>query len=85
MSVVNFSYRVAITPNELQGRVTGIGGVIVFGSIPLGVALTGILIQKFGVVATVLIISGARIFIAAVTTLNSSVRNAPTGASGQVK
>jgi len=64
---------------------TGSPAQVGFGSLPLGVALAGILIQNFGVVAAVLIISGARIFIAAITTLNSSVRYAPPVARVQVK
>jgi predicted MFS family arabinose efflux permease len=77
MNVVNFSYRTALTPNRMQGRVIGISGLIVRICPPLGIALTGILIQSAGVVPTILIITGCRVALAIATTLNSHVRNAP--------
>jgi predicted MFS family arabinose efflux permease len=77
MSVVNFSYRMAMTPDEMRGRSSGIGNLLVRGALPVGIALTGILIQNIGVVATIFIISGCRVLIALAATLNAHVRNAP--------
>ncbi len=85
MSVVNFSYRMALTPDEVRGRSTGIGNLLVRGSLPIGIALTGILIQNLGVVTTVFIISGCRVLIALAATLNAHVRNAPPAVSAQLE
>ncbi|HJT58369.1 MAG TPA: MFS transporter [Ktedonobacteraceae bacterium] len=85
MSVVNFSYRMALTPDEMRGRSSGIGNLLVRGSLPIGIALTGILIQDMGVVATVFIISGCRVLIALAATLNADVRNAPPAVKAQVE
>src|SRR2546430_17717967 len=54
-NVVQFSYRSAIIPDELQGRVNSVFRLIAFGGQPLGLALTGVLIQKIGVIQTVFI------------------------------
>lgn len=85
MSVVNFSYRMALTPDEMRGRSSGIGNLLVRGSLPIGIALTGILIQNIGVVTTVFIISGCRVLIALAATLNAHVRNAPPAVKAQVE
>jgi MFS family permease len=85
MSVVNFSYRMALTPDEMRGRSTGIGNLLVRGSLPIGIAITGILIQNVGVVTTVLIISGCRMLIALAATLNSHVRNAPPAVKAELE
>ena len=85
MSVVNFSYRMALTPDEMRGRSSGIGNLLVRGSLPIGIALTGILIQNVGVVTTIFIISGCRVLIALAATLNADVRNAPPAVKAQVE
>jgi uncharacterized membrane protein len=40
--VVQFSYRLSLIPDELQGRVNSIFRLVVFAGDPLGLALTGI-------------------------------------------
>ena len=85
MNVVNFSYRMTVTPDEMRGRSSGIGSLLVRGSLPIGIALTGILIQNLGVVTTVFIISGCRVLIALAATLNSQVRNAPPAIKTQLE
>lgn len=76
-NAVQFAYRLALIPDELQGRVNSAYRLIAYGSQPLGVALSGLLIQAIGPVHTVLVFSGWVAFLAAVTTLNSHVRHAP--------
>jgi hypothetical protein len=39
-------YRLALTPDALQGRVNSIARLISFGLAPLSIALTGILLQS---------------------------------------
>jgi hypothetical protein len=43
-----FSYRLATIPDALQGRVSSVFRLVAFGSMPLGLALTGLLLQRFG-------------------------------------
>jgi hypothetical protein len=74
-----------MTPDEMRGRSSGIGNLLVRGSLPIGIALTGILIQDLGVVTTVFIISGCRVLIALAATLNAHVRNAPPAVKAQLE
>lgn len=77
MAVMNFNYRTALTPDAMQGRVLGISSLIVRSSLPIGIALTGILLQQFGPVLTVVIFAVYRVLIALIVTLNPHVRHAP--------
>jgi MFS family permease len=77
MGVMNFSYRTALTPDAMQGRTLGISSLIVRGSLPIGIALTGFLLQQFGGVLTVLIFTVYRVLMALIVTLNPHVRHAP--------
>lgn len=51
--------------------------LVVRGSLPIGIALTGFLLQRFGGVLTVLIFAVYRLFLALIVTLNPHVRHAP--------
>ncbi len=75
-NVVQFSYRSAIIPDELQGRVNSVFRLIAFGGQPLGLALTGLLIQNVGVVQTVFICTLGMVAFALSANLNRHVRNA---------
>ena len=75
-NVVQMSYRMAIIPDELQGRVNSMFRLIAFGGQPLGLALTGILIQRTGVVVTILVCSIGMAGFAVAATLNTHVRRA---------
>ncbi len=75
-NVVQMSYRMAIIPDELQGRVNSMFRLIAFGGQPLGLALTGILIQRFGVVVTILACSIGMAGFALAATVNTHVRGA---------
>lgn len=77
MAVMNFNYRTALTPDAMQGRALGISSLIVRSSLPLGIALTGVLLQQFGAVPTVLIFAAYRVLMALIVTLNPHVRHAP--------
>ena len=52
-TVVQFSYRLAQIPDKLQGRVNSVFRLIAFGSQPIGMAVTGLLIQAIGPILTV--------------------------------
>ncbi len=75
-NVVQFSYRSAIIPDELQGRVNSVFRLIAFGGQPLGLALTGLLIQNIGVIPAILVDSVGMIILAIAATVNTHVRNA---------
>jgi len=74
--IVQFSYRTAIIPDELQGRVNSFFRLIAIGGQPLGYALTGSLIQTINVIPTVLILSIGFIILAFTATLSSSIHHA---------
>lgn len=76
-NVVQFSYRLALIPDALQGRVNSVFRLTAFGFQPIGAALAGVLIQAFGAVTTILLFSAWLIGLAVLTTVNRHVRNAP--------
>jgi len=65
-----------LIPDELQGRVNSVIRLIAFGGQPLGLALTGLLIQSVGVIQTVLIGSVGLVLLALAATVNKHVRSA---------
>jgi len=73
---VQFSYRLALIPDELQGRVNSAFRLLAFGFQPLGFALTGVFLQLFGAITTVLIFAGVQLLLAVTTLANRHVRNA---------
>ena len=75
-NVVQFSYRLSIIPDELQGRVNSVFRLFAFGFQPLGWALTGVLIQVIQVIPTILVLFTCLIMLAVLTTLNPHVRHA---------
>ncbi len=75
-NAVQFSYRVSLIPDELQGRVNSAVRMVGFGMIPLGSALAGILIQTMGAMHAVLVFAAVEIALAVFTTLNPHVRAA---------
>lgn len=82
--VVQVSYRLSVIPDELQGRVNSIYRLIALGSWPVGLALTGILIQSVGVVLTILLFGMGLVILALAMTLNPHIRKVylPTGDAG---
>ena len=86
-NVVQFSYRLSIIPDRLQGRVNSVFRLLAFGFMPIGAALSGVLIERFGAVAAVEIFSAWLVVWAIATTINPHIRKAapisrepPTGA-----
>ena len=75
-NVVVLSYRLAIIPDALQGRVNSSVRMISYGFQPLGAALAGVLLQWLGPVRTVLVLGAVQIVLAVATTLNTHVRHA---------
>ncbi len=75
--VSQFSYRIALIPDHLQGRVNSVFRLIAFGAQPIGLALTGILLQAIGPIPTVLVLFVPQLALAIAVTLNKYVRHAP--------
>jgi hypothetical protein len=75
-NVTQFSYRLALIPDELQGRVNSTFRLLAFGLNPLGAALSGVLIQYVGAVPTVIVFGAWLLVLAVLTTANPDVRNA---------
>jgi hypothetical protein len=72
--VAYFSYRHALIPDRLKGRVISVCRL--FSVQPLGLAVTGILIQQIGVIATILILWCGLLIVTVAMTLSASIRNA---------
>ena len=71
-----YSYRLAIIPDALQGRVNSAFKLIAFGAQPASLALTGALIEWLGPVAAVLILFVPQVALAVATLLNAPLRHA---------
>ena len=75
-NVVQFSYRLALIPDALQGRVNSTFRLLAFGMMPIGAALSGFLIERVGVIPAVVVFSLWYVLLAIMTTLNRHVREA---------
>ncbi len=75
-NVVQFSYRISLIPDELQGRVNSVFRLLAFGFQPFGFALTGLLIQWFQVIPAILFLSACAVFLAIMTSVNKHVIHA---------
>lgn len=76
-NVVQFSYRLALIPDDLQGRVNSVFRLISFAGNPLGLLITGLVLQAIGPTSTILATWGCLVVISAVTAVNPHVRKAP--------
>jgi len=75
-NVVQFSYRLALIPNNLQGRVNSAFRLLAFGFNPIGAALSGWLLENAGIGATVTVFALWSLGLALIATLNGHVRRA---------
>jgi len=75
-NVVQFSYRLALIPDELQGRVNSSFRLISYSLRPLGQVLTGVLLQDIGPIFTILAFSLCLVLLAVAASLNPRVRKA---------
>lgn len=72
-----FSYRLIVIPDHLQGRVQSVYRLLSYGCQPVGLALTGFLIQWLGPIWTVVVLFVPQGCIALVATLYRPLRDAP--------
>src|SRR5262249_272826 len=68
--VAQISYRLALIPDALRGRVNGAFRLVIFSCDALGIALTGVLLQQLGVLATIFCFAVALVLLAVAATLN---------------
>jgi predicted MFS family arabinose efflux permease len=76
-NVVQFSRRIAMIPDALQGRVNSIFRLLAFGFHPLGVAVGGVLLEHAGPEWTVAVFGACYAVVAVLTVLSREVRHAP--------
>lgn len=69
-----FSYRLLLVPDALQGRVNSLFRLVSFGGQTLGFLLTGVLLEWYGPVATVWITLAPALGVALLATLSGSLR-----------
>lgn len=74
---VQYSYRLLAVPDHLQGRVQSVYRLLSFGSQPLGMALTGFLIQWIGPTWSVIALFAPQGLIALAATFYRPLREAP--------
>ncbi|HEY7126577.1 MAG TPA: MFS transporter [Ktedonobacterales bacterium] len=75
-NVVVMSYRLSLIPDALQGRVNSAVRVFAYGLIPVGQAVTGLLLQQIGPIATILLLAVGFVVLALMITLNPDIRHA---------
>jgi predicted MFS family arabinose efflux permease len=71
------SYRIALIPDALQGRVTSAYRMIFSSMLPIGEAVSGLLIQRLGAVPEMLLAAAGLSVLSVVVMLNPHVHHAP--------
>lgn len=75
--ITQFSYRMVLIPDALQGRVNSAYRVIARATPPLGVALTGILLQSWGGLGAIVVLGAFLLAMAILATMSRAIRTAP--------
>jgi predicted MFS family arabinose efflux permease len=75
-NVVQFSYRLALIPDVLQGRVNSAFRLLALGSQPLGAALAGVLLDRLGADATIAIFAAGYLVLAVLASGSGPIRRA---------
>jgi MFS family permease len=76
INVAQYSYRMSLIPDALQGRINSIIRLMLYGSLPLGLAVAGFLIEHVGAAPTVLLLGAGLVAVALAATLHPRIRNA---------
>ena len=71
-------YRVAIVPDRLQGRVNSVARSLALLAFPLGPVVAGLLLASYSVRTTAAFVLGGFVILAVATTVNRSIRGAPS-------
>jgi predicted MFS family arabinose efflux permease len=75
-NVVLGSYETALVPDALRSRVSSVGRFISWGTIPLGSALSGVLLQTIGAQGSTLVLFAVMLLLAVASTASRAIRNA---------
>ena len=73
---MQFSYRLSLIPDALQGRVNSTFRLLAFGLTPVGAALAGLLLQYIGTTETIVTFALWYLGLAVLTSANRHVRDA---------
>lgn len=84
-SVAVLSYRLALIPDALQGRVNSAVRLLAFGFQPLGSFLAGVLLERIGAVPTVWVFSAIALTLGLMVLSNATLRNARVDVPGSNK
>jgi predicted MFS family arabinose efflux permease len=76
-NVVLGSYETALVPDALRSRVSSVGRFIAWGTIPLGSAFSGLLLQSIGARGAVLALFLTMLALALAATFSGAIRHAP--------
>ena len=76
INVAQFSYRMSLIPDALQGRISSIIRLLLYGSLPLGLAVAGFFIEHVGAARTVLLLGAGLVAVALAATLHPRIRGA---------
>ena len=71
------AYRIAVTPADLQGRVSATSQFVAMSVMPLSPLLGGLLLQRYGGSVAILVLALATAGLAALLTWSQSVRSVP--------
>ena len=71
-------YRVAIVPDRLQGRVNSVARSLALLAFPLGPVAAGLLLASYSARTTATLVLAGFVILAIVTTVNRSIRGAPS-------
>lgn len=74
--VAQYSYRLALIPDGLQGRVNGVFRLLLFAGQPVGLALAGVLSQSISPPGAVLVFAVLLLLLALAITFNRALRQA---------
>jgi hypothetical protein len=75
-NVVQFSYRLTLIPDALQGWVNSTFRLLAFGFNPVGTVLSGLLLELVGVRLTVVVFASWYLLLATLAIFNTHVKRA---------
>ena len=76
INVAQYSYRMSLIPDALQGRINSIIRLMLYGSLPLGLAVAGFLIEHVSAAPTVLLLGAGLVAVAVAASLHPRIRGA---------
>jgi MFS family permease len=76
-NTTNAAYRYALTPDRLQGRVSGVSRMVGWGARPVGALLGGVSLEALGAVPTFVALAIWLAIVAAASTASPQIRQAP--------